>query len=248
MKRLAKLFLKLTGRGMPSPLSELPIEKFQAIEGLIADLRARGLTYVGPKKLQTLAWAALTVGDRGILGDFVEAGVALGGSAILLGKLKPQGAALRLFDVFGQIPPPGPNDGTDAHERYAVIASGKSVGIDKKTYYGYVHDLQTVVRNNLASYGITPETSQLEITQGLFEDALLISQPVALAHVDCDWYDSVKICINRIYPQLSLGGLMIFDDYKSYSGCRRAVDEWLAAEKTAGIVSKGRSVAITRLS
>ena len=128
-----------------------------------------------------------------------------------------------------------------------MIASGKSGGLGGSTYYGYIRNLEDVVRANLASYGITPELSQLEFTRGLFEELAAIFGPVALAHVDCDWYNSVKVCIARIYPQLSLGGMMIFDDYKSYSGCRRAVDEWLAIEKTARIVNEGKSVTVTRI-
>lgn len=39
---------------------------------------------------------------------------------------------------------------------------------------------------------------------------------------------------------------MIFDDYKSYSGCRGAVDEWLATEKTASIVFSNKSDGIMK--
>lgn len=246
MKKLTKLFSRATGRSKQSLLDSLTAEKRQMIERLIVELRAKGLTYVGPQKLERLAWAAVTVSEHGIVGDFIEAGVALGGSAVLLGSLKPARTRLKLFDVFEQIPPPGPNDGADAHERYAVIASGRSSGLKGEEYYGYIQNLEDVVRANLESYGITPELSQLEFTKGLFEDSLYISGPVALAHIDCDWYESVKICIDRIYPQLSLGGIMIFDDYKSYSGCRRAVDEWLATEKTARVLNEGKSIAVTR--
>ena len=184
MKKLRKLLSRLAGGRKRSLLDGFPAGKRKEIEVLIADLRAKGLTYLGPQKLERLAWAAVTASERGITGDYVEAGVALGGSAILLSKLKPSKSRLMLYDVFEQIPPPGLNDGIDAHERYAVIASGKSAGLGGNTYYGYIDNLEGADRANLASYGITPELSGVEFTRGLFEETLHISVPVALAHID----------------------------------------------------------------
>ncbi len=51
---------------------------------------------------------------------------------------------------------------------------------------------------------------------------------VALAHVDCDFYDPTKLCLEKWYPALSPGGIMQFDDYNAFSGCRKAVDEFVA--------------------
>ena len=48
-------------------------------------VRAQRLTYLSPHRLRTLERCAETVEDRGVAGDFVEAGVALGGSAVVLG-------------------------------------------------------------------------------------------------------------------------------------------------------------------
>src|SRR6185437_15075429 len=114
-------------------------------ERLIATVRESKLTYCGRPKLENLARAARAVVADGVAGDFLEAGVALGGSAIVLAHLKELGRPLYLYDVFGMIPPPGTLDGQDAHERYAVIASGQSQGIRGDQYYGYVEDLQEVV-------------------------------------------------------------------------------------------------------
>jgi hypothetical protein len=35
-------------------------------------------------------------------------------------------------------------------------------------------------------------------------------------------------CLRRIAPQLVPGGRFVIDDYYSYSGCRQAVDRFLA--------------------
>ena len=48
---------------------------------------------------------------------------------------------LRVYDVFGMIPPPGEEDGPDVHQRYEIIKSGKSEGIGGRRYYGYEDNL-----------------------------------------------------------------------------------------------------------
>jgi hypothetical protein len=38
----------------------------------------------------------------------------------------------------------------------------------------------------------------------------------------------VMTCLRRIGPHLVPGGRLVIDDYYSYSGCRQAVDRFLA--------------------
>lgn len=217
-----------------------------AMQCTIADIRAAKLSYCGPPKLENIAEALLRVRGENVPGRYVEAGVALGGSAILLGLLKPADVPLDLFDVFAMIPPPGVNDGEDAHRRYDEIRSGASAGLGGDTYYGYVNDLLDKVKANLRQFGLDPDGGNIRCIPGLFEDTLYPAGPVALAHIDCDWYDSVRVCIERIVPQLAPGGIIIFDDYSSYSGCRRAVDEWLARDTDMEKLFHRRSLGVRR--
>ena len=182
-----------------------------------------------------------------IPGCYVEAGVALGGTAILIAKLRPAGRPLKLFDVFGMIPPPGPQDGEDAHSRYEVISSGRSSGIRGETYYGYRSDLMYQVIKNLNSFGIDLGADAVELLAGTFQERLHLNESVAFAHIDCDWYNSVMTCIERIYPQLSPGGIMVFDDYNSYSGCRKAVDSFLSGRNDLDILFDAPSIGVRRL-
>jgi asparagine synthase (glutamine-hydrolysing) len=64
--------------------------------------------------------------------------------------------------------------------------------------------------------------------RGLFEDTIRLDGPVALAHLDGDWYESTMTCLTRIAPLLVSGGRIVLDDYYTWSGCRRAVDEYFA--------------------
>jgi asparagine synthase (glutamine-hydrolysing) len=163
--------------------------------------------------------------QRGIPGAIVEAGVALGGSAIILASAKSKDRPLHLYDVFGTIPPPSDRDGEDVQKRYQTIISGRSKGIAGGQYYGYRQDLEQAVARNLERFGFDLDRERIRLIPGPFQDTL--NPPaVAVAHVDADWYSSVKVCLERIWPKLSPGGTVVIDDYDVWSGCRTAVDEW----------------------
>lgn len=240
MKKITSLLNRVFGRRQPVPSA-------QQAEQMIASIRAANLSYCGRPKLENIAESMLDVRSRGVPGAYLEAGVALGGSAILIGLLKPEKATLGLYDVFGMIPPPGENDEEDSHKRYEEIRSGTSKGLGEDTYYGYVEDLLSVVKSNLRRFDLEPEGGSIHCIPGLFENTLYPESSIAFAHIDCDWYDSVKVCIDRIAPRLSPGAIMIFDDYSSYAGCKRAVDEWLASDGRFETIFHRRSLGVRRV-
>lgn len=187
------------------------------------------LTYLSWAKLRSLEAAVDRVVGSGVAGDFIEAGVALGGSSVLLASRLEPGRAFHGYDVFGMIPPPGERDHTDAHERFARVASGRSAGLRGDIYYGYVDDLRARVEATFARHGVALAPGRIELHAGLFEDTLWPPGPVALAHIDSDWYAAVRTCLERIHPRLSTGGLLILDDYNDYAGCADAAHEFLAS-------------------
>jgi asparagine synthase (glutamine-hydrolysing) len=125
------------------------------------------------------------------------------------------------------IPPPGENDDADVHDRYKVIASGRSKGLKGNRYYGYESDLYKRVQGNFAGAGLDLEGDHIEMIAGKVEDTLVVDEPVALAHVDVDWYDPVMTCLERVAPRLVTGGVIVLDDYFDWSGCRKATDDFL---------------------
>jgi len=199
-----------------------------SLAATIRQVRLEGLTYLSAAALADLAEAALAVEHEGIAGDVIETGTALGGSAIVLAMAKSAQRQLTLYDTFGMIPPPSDQDGDDVRERYARIEAGQSKGIGGGIYYGYRSDLLGEVRTRMAHFGVDPGRANVGFVKGLYEDTLQVHRPVALAHIDCDWYESVKTCLERIDPHLVSGGRFIIDDYEAWSGARRAVDEFLA--------------------
>jgi hypothetical protein len=241
---MKRVFARLFGK---PPITEPEIPTMAEAEVIISRIRDDNLSYCGKPKLENIAEAVIAVRQAGVHGSFLEAGVALGGSAILLGKIKPKDAPLALYDTFSMIPAPGKNDGEDAHKRYEEIRSGQSAGLGGKTYYGYVDNLLNVVQQNLRDAGLDLEANHIECVPGLFDETLHPAGPIAFAHVDCDWYDSVNVCIGRITPHLSKGGIIVFDDYSSYSGCRRAVDEWIEQNASFKKLFHRRSLAVKRV-
>jgi asparagine synthase (glutamine-hydrolysing) len=201
------------------------------------------LTYLKPDRLITLERCAREMSARGVPGDFVEAGVALGGSGILLARLMSEERSFHGFDVFGMIPPPSSRDPEEVQERYAVISSGRSRGLRGGTYYGYRDDLFAEVVEVFGEFGV-PVGERVHLHKGLFEEALNLHGPVALAHVDCDWHDPVSVCLERITPWLAPGGLIVLDDYNDWGGCRDATDRFVEQQPQFELVVLGSNVAV----
>ncbi len=210
-------------------------------------LKTDQLTYLAPKDLFNLYDAVKAVERSRVPGLFIEAGCALGGSAIAIGKAKGQQREFRVYDAFGMIPPPSERDEADVHARYEEIKSGKSRGLGDNLYYGYVENLQQVVADNLTNYGVAPAENNIKLIKGYFEDTLYITEPVAFAHIDCDWHASVMSCLVQIVPNLSAGGLLIFDDYYAWSGCRTAVDEYFSDKSGYSFVTRRKKLHVTKL-
>ncbi len=192
-------------------------------ESMVNRVVRQKLTYLDRPALAWLRQEVSRVEEAKIAGTLIETGCALGGSAIVIAEAKAPERRLELYDVFGLIPAPSERDGVDVHNRYDVIQSGKSKGISGDEYYGYRSDLMAEVRESFRRNQIDPDKNNVHLIKGMYQDTLHPKQPIALAHIDCDWYDSVACCLERIVPRVAMGGSIILDDYFSYSGCRAAV-------------------------
>lgn len=169
-----------------------------------------------PLNLHLLHELVARLGRLDVAGDIVECGVYKGGSAAALGwsllELDDPARRLWLFDSFAGMPPAGDQDGEFSH-----TLEGTYVGSEELT-----HRL-------LAGVGLTPE--RYEIVSGLFEETFpaVRTPATALLHVDCDFYEPVKLTLEKFYPALSPGGFVVLNDYGVYKGARTATDEFLEA-------------------
>jgi hypothetical protein len=211
-------------------------------------LRNNALTYCGrPGKLEVVHEAVKRVEAAHVPGIMVEAGVAMGGSAIVIAKTKAAQRELRLYDVFEMLPPPAANDDAKSHEVYQKFLAGNVSAAVDRNYVSHATDLLAFTRENMKRTGVDPGALNVTFVKGLYEDTLKVDEPIAFAHIDCDWYDSVKLCIERLADRMSEGGIMLFDDYNSFQGCRKAVDEWLPTDPRFRVVHAEWTVAIQRV-
>ena len=208
---------------------------------------SRKLTYLTPAALKELGKAVQLVDTNKIVGDFIEAGSAYGGSAIYMSKMKQESRAFHIYDMFGMIPPPSERDGEQEHERYETIKAGESKGIDGNPYYGYEENLYDRVVQNFKEAGLDLESSKVQMYKGSFQDTMKIDHPVALAHIDCDWYDSVYYCLEQIMPRLSVGGVIILDDYYHWESCRNATKDFLKKTEIHYKTEEGERYRIWRI-
>lgn len=191
---------------------------------------SRRLSFLTEDLLLALAKVSLQNEAQGIVGRVVEAGVALGGSALVLTAAKASDRPIALYDTFGMIPPPGDHDGADVHERYQVISEGRAQGFEGEEYYGYQDGLLESIIAAFREVGLDPADNLVSFHAGDLLLTMTAPEPVSLVHVDCDWYDPVLHCLTTLGPPMSIGGRFIIDDYGSWSGARRATDEWLASQ------------------
>lgn len=160
------------------------------IDRSIAELvRSRQLTYLSAEKLGSLFDCLEFVRRTRVDGDFVEFGIALGGSSICIASALDGHRHFFGFDVFEQIPPPSERDGPEASARYEQIASGESQGINGNKYYGYLDSIYDQVCSNFRDAGFIIDNNIIRLIRGLFEQTLPDSplEVVSFVHIDCDW-------------------------------------------------------------
>lgn len=232
--RLTRLFIS----GLPA-----------ADRALIARLRAEGLTYLADARFATMARELRRIDAAGVAGEVLEFGVAGGGSAVFLARHARPARRFMGFDLFGQIPPPGPQDPPEAHARHAEIAAGRSQGLNGKPYYGYVEDLLGQVTRVLDQNGVTVDGQAVALVPGLFEDTVPghLPERIALAHVDCDWFDPVLRCLHGVAPRMQPGAAVVLDDYSDWEGCRRAADQFLAENKQFRLIQTRPNAVLLRV-
>ncbi len=223
------LFAKWISRPIATleSLLRLASRDFSVLQTILR-VRRNSLTFLGYGALADLALTTLDLEMNHVQGLLIETGCALGGSAIVMATAKEKQRPFFVYDTFEMIPPPGLEDGRDAHQRYQTIREGNAKGFSGNTYYGYLHDLYSRVIQSFRMNGLAPEENNISFYKGMIETTMRIDQPVALAHIDCDWYSPVMTSLQQIVPRLSRGGYLIIDDYYQWSGARKAVDEYFA--------------------
>jgi O-methyltransferase len=149
-----------------------------------------------------------------VSGSFVECGVYNGGSAAAIATAAKKGINRHvwLFDSWEGFPEP---DARDIDRNMIRAEKGGCLGFEEKV-------------RDLLFRRLHLDSTRVHLVKGWFADTLPRSEigPIALLHLDCDLYESVKLCLEQLYTNLIPGGCVCIDDYGYFRGCKEAVHEF----------------------
>jgi O-methyltransferase len=178
-------------------------------------------------------------------GDFVECGVWRGGSTMIAKACRTQPIAMPrrfyLYDTFEGMTEPTPEDYTakDGVSARDVLAAAKK---------------HKNARNVLTTVSVAEVKAAFE-REGLFDESVVfkvgpvektllseLPEKISLLRLDTDWYASTAIELEKLYPRLVRGGVIIIDDYTTWAGARKAADEYFATRPILLVPTGGSGV------
>ncbi len=155
-----------------------------------------------------------------IKGAFVETGTWTGGaSAFSLLSMMRNSYELTYwgFDSFEGMPQPTEND-----DKKSLDWAGNNPGI-----------LNNADRDSCLEYLLDTgyDEGKINLIKGWFNDTLPVYKsdigPIAILRLDGDFYESTKVPLTELYSQVENGGIVIIDDYGTFAGCKKAIDEFV---------------------
>ena len=169
-------------------------------------------------------------------GDFVETGVARGGSSILMMHVLDElQSKARHFacDSFQGLPAGDDAKDIKSCDRVKRGKEGRhSCGAmrgkhqDAAYYEGMFSYDQRKFMAHVRESGVA--RARLTAVPGWFNTSLPPTgvQQIAFMRLDGDLYVSTRDALRALYPLLAPGGAVYIDDYGSFAGCHEAVDEY----------------------
>ena len=190
--------------------------------------RVKPYTMTSAERVWATMQAAQHVARARVPGAFVECGAWRGGSsmaAALQFLLEDQARELFIFDTFAGMTKP---DDIDSREGQPAITEWDKHQTD--THNEWCYASKGDVARNLQDTGYPPDL--IHLVEGDVSETLLktenLPDQIAVLRLDTDWYASTKVELEALYPRLSIGGVLILDDYGWWDGARRAVEEYFA--------------------
>lgn len=189
--------------------------------------KVKPYTMTSPERVFSLCEAVKYIHEKNIEGDIVECGVWKGGSmmavAATLLRSGDSSRNLYLFDTFEGMAPP-----TDKDVDIAGVTAESLLEQSDKMKDDSVWCCATLemVKSAVNSIGYPGE--KIYFVKGMVEQTIPLNAPdkIALLRLDTDWYESTKHEMEHLFPRLSIGGVLIIDDYGHWQGARKAVDEY----------------------
>lgn len=157
-----------------------------------------------------------------IPGEIVELGIFKGNSFfrwIKFRELLEQTKSRKIigFDVFGEFPETHFENDKCRREAFIKETNG-GVGIS-------FEEINNLLEEQQLSKNV--DIIKGDILKTL--DIYLEKNPhlkISLLHIDVDIYEPVKHILEKLYDRVSKGGIVILDDYGTFSGTNKAVDNF----------------------
>jgi O-methyltransferase len=191
--------------------------------------RVRPYTMTSHERIADTCFAVDYVVENDIPGAIVECGVWKGGSmmavALRLLQLQRTDRDLYLFDTFAGMPEPLEVDvmregirASDLWERTEGNAEGSA----------WLSVPLAEVESAISTTGY--DSAHVHFVEGKVEDTLPRAAPdnVSLLRLDTDLFESTKHELEHLFPRLSVGGVLILDDYGSWTGAQTAADAYFS--------------------
>jgi O-methyltransferase len=123
-----------------------------------------------------------------------------------------------LFDSFEGLPPAKEIDGQAAAEWQQNTTN--------PNYYENCSADESFAKGAMALTG----HSNYSLNKGWFQNTLenYKGSKISILRLDGDWYESTMICLQKFYPLVSTGGIIMIDDYYTWDGCSRAVHDYFS--------------------
>ncbi len=166
-----------------------------------------------------------------IPGAIVECGVFKGTSLARFAMFRdlfgdPFSKNIIGFDTFGKFPETSYEPDKEKREQFIKVAGEQSISIDQMKQVLKHKKCDRSVE--LIPGNICRTVPEYVSSSGQFE--------ISLLNLDVDIYEPSVTILNHLYPKIIKGGVLILDDYGSFEGETKAVDEYF----------KGMDVAIQR--
>lgn len=172
---------------------------------------------------------AYLVNVLGLGGDVVECGCFKGETSLVIAKVLRRSGKdkqLHVYDSFEGVPTPTALDAGTTVEQGEARAS--------------VHDVEATFKGAGERLPV--------IHAGWFSETIPDELPerICFAFLDGDFYDSIRVCIEGVFPRLVRGGVVYVHDYGycKLPGVKKAVDAFVRVTPNAFVRTSARCAAI----
>ncbi len=189
----------------------------------------------GPERLWSVIQSMKIINHKSIEGDLVECGVWKGGNVLMYLRMSERLNKSRkvwAYDTYEGMSEPTEED-TNLHGVASTILLDKAPKIAPEGSHNiWCYSTLEEVKSNVERH--SSHADQVHYIEGKVEDTLQhpenLPEKIAILRIDTDWYESTKMCLEKLYPRLVPGGILIMDDYGHWQGARKAFDEYFAGK------------------